>query len=280
MCAQLTVEALPLTVVNTSSPVPLYYQVEADLRALLDSRHVAPGDLLPPENELAEAYHVGRHTIRTALGRLVDDGLIVRKAGHGTVIQSRENLHQFSLARSFTNQISKMGLRPHSVILHSETRRILPTDPRLLLKKVGMPCLILERLRFGDNEPIALQHSYIILERCPDLAQTDFSTHSLYDILNRQYHLVITEITHTITAAIADKRQAELLKVGHGAPLLVVNTSAYLENHELIECTLTYYRADKYEYTTTTPRPDWRREVALFHIHPTTLNMAGGNRLT
>ncbi len=251
MCAQLTVQSLPLTVVNTSSPVPLYYQVEADLRALLDSDHVAPGDLLPPENELAEAYHVGRHTIRTALGRLVDDRLIIRKAGHGTVVQSRKNLHQFSLDRSFTNQISEMGLHPHSVVLHIETRDILPTDPRLLAKKVGLRCLVLERLRFGDDEPIGLQHTYVILERCPDLGQTDFSNHSLYDVLMRQYHLVITEITHTVSAVIADKRQAELLQVGDGAPLLVVNTSAYLENHDLIECSQSYYRADKYEYTTT-----------------------------
>jgi GntR family transcriptional regulator len=144
-----------------------------------------------------------------------------------------------------------MGLHPHSVVLHSETRDILPTDPRILSKKVGIPCLILERLRFGDDEPIGLQLSYVILERCPSLGQTDFSNHSLYDVLNGQYHLVITEITHTISATIADQRQAELLQVGDGAPLLVVNTSAYLENHDLIECTQTYYRADKYEYTTT-----------------------------
>jgi GntR family transcriptional regulator len=218
---------------------------------LLKSDHVAAGDLLPPESELAKAYRVGRHTVRTALGRLVGDHLIVRKAGHGTVVQSRETLHQFSLARSFTNQISEMGLHPHSVVLHSETRTIQAGDLRPLIPKIGLPCLILERLRFGDDEPIGLQHSYVILEHCPQLAETDFGTYSLYDVLMRQYHLTITEITHTISAAVADKGQAELLQIERGAPLLVVNTSAYLENYELIECSLTYYRADKYEYTTT-----------------------------
>ncbi len=251
MCAQLTIEALPLTVVNTNSPVPLYYQVEADLRTLLDSPHVTPGDLLPPENELAEAYHVGRHTIRTALGRLVDARLIVRKAGHGTVIQNREKPHQFSLARSFTRQIADMGLRPRSAVLHSEERTIQPTDPEKLHKKIGMPCLILDRLRFANDEPIALQHTFVVLEHCPNLGQTDFSSHSLYDVLTNQYHLVITEITHVVSATTADKRQADLLQIQLGAPLLVVKTSAFLENHEVIERSLTYYRADKYEYTTT-----------------------------
>lgn len=251
MCAQLTVDQLPLTVVNTRSPVPLYYQVEADLRALLDSEHVAPGDLLPPENELAEAYHVGRHTIRTALSRLVDDRLIVRKAGRGTVIQKREQPHQFSLTRSFTRQMTDMGLHPRSTVLHNETRTIQPTDPDILHHKMGLPCLLLDRLRFGDDEPIGLQYTYVILEHCPNLGETDFSAHSLYDVLMNQYHLVITEIVHTISATTADKRQAELLQIQFGAPLLVVKTNAFLENHELIERSLTYYRADKYEYTTT-----------------------------
>lgn len=251
MCAQLTVEQLPLTVVNTKSPVPLYYQVEADLRTLLDSEHVSPGDLLPPENELAEAYRVGRHTIRTALGRLVDDRLIVRKAGHGTVVQTREKPYQFSLARSFTRQMTDMGLHPHSTVLHNETRTILPTDPDILHSKLGMPCLLLDRLRFGGEEAIGIQHTYVILEHCPNLGETDFNDNSLYDVLMNQYHLNITEIIHTVSAVTADKRQAELLRVQLGAPLLVVKTAASLENHELIEHSLSYYRADKYEYTTT-----------------------------
>ncbi|MCA0458399.1 MAG: GntR family transcriptional regulator [Chloroflexi bacterium] len=251
MCAQLTVDQLPLTVVNTKSPVPLYYQVEADLRTLLDSEHVSAGDLLPPENELAEAYRVGRHTIRTALGRLVDDRLIVRKAGHGTVVQTREKPYQFSLARSFTRQMTDMGLHPHSTVLHNETRTILPTDPDILHAKLGIPCLLLDRLRFGGDEAIGIQHTYVILEHCPNLGETDFNDNSLYDVLMNQYHLNITEIIHTVSAVTADKRQAELLRVQLGAPLLVVKTAASLENHELIEHSLSYYRADKYEYTTT-----------------------------
>lgn len=251
----ISISDLKINTIDTRSPIPLYYQVEADLRAFLNSEAVAAGDLLPTENELAEAYGVGRHTIRTALGRLVNDHLIERKAGRGTVVKSRDDHRRFSLARSFTHQMEAMGLQPRSIVLHTEIRPIQAADPRALCPKVGARCLILERLRLGNDEPIGLQRSFIVLERCAGLERTDFATNSLYETLSNQYRLVITEIKHTVTATTADKRQAGLLQVEAHAPLLVVNTSAYLENDAIIESSVTCYRADKYEYTTTHTSP-------------------------
>ncbi len=242
---------LKITPIDTRSPIPLYYQVEADLRALLNSDRVMAGDLLPTEHDLAEAYGVGRHTIRTALSRLVNDHLIVRKAGHGTVVQPREDRRQFSLARSFTHQMAAMGLQARSVVLAQEIRTVQAGDPRALSDLIGKPCLILERLRLGNDEPLGLQRAFVMLERCPGLEQMDFGVHSLYEVLSNTYHLVITTITHTISAVAADKRQAHLLRIEAHAPLLVVTTYATLDSGEIIESSVTAYRADKYEYTTT-----------------------------
>ncbi|MBL8116643.1 MAG: GntR family transcriptional regulator [Anaerolineae bacterium] len=256
MCAnQIKLTDLKITPIDSSSPIPLYYQVEADLRVLLNSSTVQPGDLLPTENELAEAYDVGRHTIRTALSRLVNDNLIIRKAGHGTVVKGKQDRRQFSLTRSFTHQMTEMGLQARSIVLHTETRPIQPADPRALHSKVGTRCLIVDRLRLGNDEPIGLQRAYVVLEHCPGLETSDFATHSLYQVLSNQYHLVITELKHTVTATTADASQADLLQVERNAPLLVVNTSAFLDNGEIIESSVAYYRADKYEYTTTQISP-------------------------
>jgi GntR family transcriptional regulator len=245
------VHELPISRVNPASPMPLYFQIEADLRALLTSRYVNVGDLLPTEQELAAAYGVGRHTMRTALSRLANDQLIVRKAGHGTVVRNHADRKQFSLDRSFTRQMQEMGMTAHSKVLHMETRTVLGTDPRPLLPKLGMPCMVLDRLRFGGDEPIGLQRSYVLLEHCPSLPNRDFATHSLYDILSNEFHLVITQITHTVTAAVADRRQADQLGIKAQSALLVVNTSAWLDSRDLIEFSLGHYRADKYEYSTT-----------------------------
>jgi GntR family transcriptional regulator len=248
---QLTLREFPVTPVNPNSPIPLYYQVEADLRALLRSAGVTTGDLLPTELDLAEAYGVGRHTIRTALGRLVSDHLITRKAGHGTVVSASKDRRHFSLAQSFSRQMEEMGLTPRSVVLEKHMGQLGASDPPAMQPLLGAPCLRLTRLRYGSDEPIALQHSVVITTHCPGLERRDFARESLYDVLSHHYHLYISDITHTVSATTADKKQAEMLRVAVRAPLLRVTTTAYLETGELIELSVAEYRADKYEYTTS-----------------------------
>lgn len=248
---QIKLSELSITPVHPSSPIPLYYQVEADLRERLRSASVTSGDLLPTELELARAYKVGRHTVRTALARLAADHLITRKAGHGTVVAPPQDRRQFSLAHSFTQQMRDMGLTPHSRVLHMQVGTIGANDPLPLQTKLGAPSLYLQRLRFGDDEPVGLQNTTVVTEQCAGLEANDFTTHSLYDILYHQFGLTITLIRHAVSAATADKKQADLLSIDVRAPLLVVNTSAFLDTGDIIESSTSYYRADKYEYTTT-----------------------------
>lgn len=84
--------------------------------------------------------------------------------------------------------------------------------PRFSADKVGFECLILNRLRFGDDEPIDIQHSILLTECCPGLEKQDFVRFGLYDILAHVYRLTISHIQHTICATVADESQVELLK--------------------------------------------------------------------
>lgn len=248
---QLKIEDLSLTVVDPNSPIPLYYQVEADLRAMLTSSRIEPGDLLPTEIELSRAYNVGRQTVRAALARLAADSLIVRRAGHGTVVRPSRDRRRFSLAHSFTEQMRLMGVTPRTIVLSQVSSVIDENAPPALKGSIGASCLILERLRLGDDEPIGLQRAIVMTSHTPELETYDFGSRSLYALLAERYQLVIAEIAHSITAVASDTRQAELLRVDAGVPLLLVNTVAYLDTGDAIEVTTSHYRADKYEYTTT-----------------------------
>jgi GntR family transcriptional regulator len=107
------------------------------------------------------------------------------------------------------------------------------------------------RLRFGDQTPIGIQYTTIITELCPDLINHNFNTESLYNILWAEYKQPIVRINQVISAVNADEWHCSLLKTMAGAPLLLVRTAAYLENGEPIESTTSYYRADKYWYSTS-----------------------------
>ena len=238
--------SLACTPADPGSPLPLYYQVEHDLRRLIEAGKVPPGEALPPEEALRQAYGVSRQTMRTALGHLADEDLIWRRAGQGTFVKARPDPAAFYLDRSFTRQMKDMGRRAHARVLEQSTH-----VPAPLRRKLGDNCLYLVRLRFGDDEPIGLQRAIILTDRCQGLHEHDFAVESLYEVLATQYRLRIAEIRHTIGATVADAEQAELLRVAQGDPLVLVNTTALLEDGQVIEYTTSYYRADRYEYSTT-----------------------------
>jgi DNA-binding LacI/PurR family transcriptional regulator len=65
---------------------PLYEQISDKLREEIQTGQLRPGDRLRNEIELAEALGVGRNTVRQAILRLVDEGLVTRGRGQGTFV--------------------------------------------------------------------------------------------------------------------------------------------------------------------------------------------------
>jgi len=237
--------ALPYSPVDPHSPIPLYHQVYLDLRQMIQRELILPGEMLPPEMDICQAYGVGRQTVRQAIARLVDEDLVERFAGRGTFVREQPNHIQFFLDRSFSQQMRELGHTPNSRLLSQQTG-VVDLDILSMQTYQGRPCLTLERLRLGDFEPICHQTSTVLSERCPGIEGQDFANQSLYEALATRYQLAISRIDHVVRAV-----AAELLKVDEGTPLLFVGTTAYLDNGELIEYSASYYRADRYEYSTT-----------------------------
>jgi GntR family transcriptional regulator len=242
---------LPYSPVDPHSPVPLYYQIYLDLRQMIQRGVLSPGDMLPAEMDICQAYNVGRQTVRQAIARLVDEDLVERFAGRGTFVREQPDHIQFFLDRSFSQQMREMGRVPHSQLLNQGLGIVDQDSVPALHTSQGKPCLTLERLRLGDAEPICHQTSTVLSGRCPGIEAYDFASQSLYEILATRYNLQINRIDHVVRAVAADGYRADLLNIEEGAPLLFVATTTYLEDGEIIEHTASYYRADRYEYSTT-----------------------------
>lgn len=241
--------------VDVHSPVPLYHQIYLDLRQMIQRSIIPTGGMLPPEMEICRAYGVGRQTVRQAIARLVDEDIVERFAGRGTFVREQRHHVHFFLDRSFSQQMRELGREPHSHVLSLQTTNLETENLPDLIAWHGKPCLIIERLRLGDADPVCHQISTVLIESCPGLEQHDFSTHSLYEILATRYQIAITRIDHVVRAIAADEYRADLLDVIPGTPLLYVGTTAYTDSGAVIEHSSAYYRADRYEYSTTHTLP-------------------------
>jgi GntR family transcriptional regulator len=242
---------LPYSPVDPHSPIPLYHQIYLDLRQMIQRGVISPGGMLPPELDICQAYSVGRQTVRQAIARLVDEDLVERFAGRGTFVREQPDHIQFFLDRSFSQQMREMGRVPHSQLLSQGMGAVDRESVPALVAYQGKPCLKLERLRLGDKEPICHQTSTVLSERCPGIEVQDFTNQSLYEVMATRYNMAISRIDHVVRAVAADGYRADLLHIEEGTPLLFVATTTYLDDEEIIEHTASYYRADRYEYSTT-----------------------------
>jgi GntR family transcriptional repressor for pyruvate dehydrogenase complex len=72
---------------ETVRKVRRYELVAEQIRKLVSDGALKPGDLLPPERELAAQLGVGRSSIRDAVRTLEVMGLLEPRQGHGTVVR-------------------------------------------------------------------------------------------------------------------------------------------------------------------------------------------------
>jgi biotin operon repressor len=73
--------------IDREKDAPPYEQIAHLLRHAITSRQLAPGERLPAETKLAEHFGVARMTVRRAVQKLRDEGLVVSASGRGVVVR-------------------------------------------------------------------------------------------------------------------------------------------------------------------------------------------------
>ena len=75
-----------MKLLNSDIAIPLYQQLYDLLLDQIRSGVYPPGSKIPSEEELCKTYDLSRVTVRNALGRLVDDNILVKRHGKGTFV--------------------------------------------------------------------------------------------------------------------------------------------------------------------------------------------------
>ncbi len=165
---------------DRTSALPLWAQLEADLRRRLAAGGFDAG--FPTESELIDDYGVSRPTVRQAVAALADAGLVVRTRGRGTEVTGPVE-HALGGSYSMARAISATGQAEHSRVLTAEVAPL----PRRLADRIGIAAgddaVHVVRQRFADDEPLAVDRSWLPLSVGQPLLSADLSSGSLYDVL-------------------------------------------------------------------------------------------------
>ena len=132
--------------------IPLYESVLSSMRDKISSRDWVAGDLIPREVDLCKQYGVSRSTIRMAMSRLVEEGLLTRVKGVGTYVSSEVHLQDTTLfINSFAQDLEKRGLIPCTELLSFRTVPAIPEINEKLALAPDARLLQMTRLRYPKD---------------------------------------------------------------------------------------------------------------------------------
>jgi GntR family phosphonate transport system transcriptional regulator len=232
---------MPIHVYENNGPI--YSQISEALLNEIRSNY-EPGDYLPSEQMLAGRFGVNRHTVRRAIDELVQDGIVERFRGRGTIILDIPIDYPIEKNNRFTETLTKMGQKPVSQILKKEMISASGGVARRLKIEPGAQVVWMETLRSVKERPIGVSSQFLPMP----YAQTVFDHYeggSLHQFLFEQHGVQLKRDYSLITAVLPQEEDARLLQMSRRLPLLRMKNVNVEETSNIpIEYAVARARAD------------------------------------
>ncbi|MDO7785701.1 GntR family transcriptional regulator [Desulforamulus aquiferis] len=223
------------------SPLPLHVQLKEVLRKDIEKGSYT--EKIPSERELMDMFSVSRSTVREAVSSLVREGVLEKIHGKGTFVTTHKVNEWLGNIKSFTETVENMGMKPGIQLINHGTQ-----NNSVIAETLGVEdYYAIERLRFADGEPIAIERTYYPMEIGQKLAEHDLNEVTLYSLLE-SIGVSLNEAEQKITAAVASEEDHKLLGIPASASILLVERLTTDPQGNIVEYNHSTYRADKYAF--------------------------------
>ena len=237
---------LPEATIDRGSPVPFYFQLAELLEEEIVSGRWEPGARVPSENELCWRYGLSRTTIRQALGRLEQEGLVSREKGRGTFVSDsgpRSWLIQ-STDGFFHDEFLRAGRAVTSRVLRHERGRLPRWASDALALPAGSEGVIIERVRSVDGL-VALYVVNCLPEFAAGAVDGLDGSESLYERLAGEEGISVAGGSRSLEAVTAGPKLARLLEVDASAALAYIESVTWDQEDRPIDCYRAWLRTDR-----------------------------------
>ena len=190
-----------------------YLAIADELRRRIAAGDYRPGRLLPSESQLAAEQSASRVTIRKGLAQLKRDGVIDSRQGFGWYVATaplRQSLRELT---TIERQIRAVGREPSRKLLRFA---FVPTPARLTNLLEATSVLEITRVDRVDEQPFATATVWVRGDLAKGLSRRVLEQRPL----SEQLGVNLGGATQVISAVGASARDAELLQVPTGAPLV------------------------------------------------------------
>ena len=231
--------------VARNSGVHAYYQIAACIMDAIENGSLAPGEELPSEGEMAEAFKVNRLTVRHAVQELASKGRVIRSRGRRTRIAMRKiPLDPFG---TFAVQVAA-----HGFIAGTEVRGCAMEAPpkelrKLLCAQGRRKALHIARVRLLDATPVAVEDNYLGAEFAPPFIEDPSRAEHLYDALRQYCGLKAWDLNVDAELGTASSVDAARLDTREGHPLFSLRLTLSVQD-KIFGYTHVRFLADRFHF--------------------------------
>ncbi|MGA5354653.1 GntR family transcriptional regulator [Streptomyces thermodiastaticus] len=202
---------------------PKYVRLAQTLQRRIEDGTYAPGTRVPSENQLVQTFGMSRPTVVRALELLKRDGWLESRQGYGTIVRARPEV------------VERKDRRGREALERDEARsagRLVDVGrvpvPARVASALGLPkgaeVLMRRFLVEEDGEAVELVSSYFpagMVEGTELEADAPLSG-STREHLEARKKVRFDHVTERVSARLPEAREAELLELPDGVPVLSV----------------------------------------------------------
>lgn len=217
------------------------------------------GSMMPTELELCERFKVSRYTVREALRRLEEMGLVARRQGSGTLVQATEARHGYVQSLNTLSELLQYPPDTRLTLQETETLKVDRALARLLQCRVGATRIRLSGVRRPDrtNEAIGWTDVYIRSEYAGIASLIGKRPGPVYGLIEQEYGEHVEHVGVEMFAAAVPEHMAGHLGVAPGTPAMTVIRRYTGRSKRVFEVSVSVHPQDRFTYSISLKR-EWR----------------------
>jgi len=214
-----------------------------EIQQRIESGEFEQGKPLPSVSELQKELNASEEEVRRAISELIHEGVLERvrlEPLDQVTVPTYDLWGTLTGIHSITREARKRGVGPGVEILSFETLPIWPAVAERLGLGLDEEVVIMERLRTADGEPVAIEVSYFPAKYMSGVTKEMFEGkgkgQSSFEVMQKKFGLKPARAVDELTAIALEKREAELLGMEPGTPILLRFRTTFSDNAVPIKC--------------------------------------------
>lgn len=239
---------------EAASALPLFAQVESNLRQRILRNQLEAGSKLPSEAELEQEFGVSRITVRQALAALHASGLIHKVNGKGSFVTRPSDAPDLGPLTGFYQHMRSRGLKAHGKILAVRSVRASAIHAEALHIAPGEPQRAITILRLVESRPLAVGTTVGPAPLLDALLEEDIETNDVMTLLESRLGHRLRNTRIDASAVLAGKLRARQLEIGEGDPVLRIRFTPHDVSDRPLCWSEMHFRGDSFSYRAVVKR--------------------------